>query len=216
MLAHRLIQIGQANLNANVVWLCEKQFFQEANRLRLAIAFEMDFRELEEERPRFAHHTLLDVKICEALKRANLFGRKFRDALINSDCFCEKTVANEDLREAFEIIDCLESFALANIEFADSHQGDLILGFILEDLLVFGDGLRDFALIEELLRGFDVFALVIAHANDSKLSRKDSFRGFLLSLGAVKQIAKRRRPHSGHPARGQQGPTHFIYATGGE
>src|SRR5215470_16149818 len=151
MLAHSLIQIGQSNLNADVVWLGEKQFLQEANRLRLAIALEMDFRELEEERPRFAHYTLLDVKIREALKRANLFGSKLRDTFVDGDCFGEKTVPHEDLCEAFEIIDGLESLALANVELADGHQGDLILGLVFEDMLVFGDGLRDFALIKELL-----------------------------------------------------------------
>src|SRR4029077_3332959 len=128
----------------------------------------MNFRKLEKERTRFAHHALLNVKIGEAFERANFFGCKLGDALIDSDCFREETVADENLREAFEIIYGLKRFALANVEFADSHQCDLILRLVLEDLLVFGDSLRDFALVQKLLRRFDEFTLVIGHAYVSK------------------------------------------------
>src|ERR1051325_2981553 len=150
----------------------------------------MNFRELEEERPRLAHHTLLNVKIGKAFEGTNFLGSELGDALVNGDGLGEKTVADKDLREAFEIVDGLKGFALANVEFADGHQGDLILGLVLEDMLIFGDGLRDFALVEKLLRGFDVFALVVSHSCVSKESRSDSLRDFLLSPSAAKQNAE--------------------------
>src|SRR5262249_18199645 len=65
VLAHRLIKIGEANLNAEIVGFGEKQFFQEANRLRLAIVLQMNFRELEKEGARFTHYALLHVEISE-------------------------------------------------------------------------------------------------------------------------------------------------------
>src|SRR5207245_1417638 len=43
------------------------------------------------------------------------------------------------------------------------HQRDLVARLVLQDRLVFADGLRDFPLVERPLRGFDVFGLVISH-----------------------------------------------------
>ena len=63
----------------------------------------------------------------------------------------------------------LKRFALANVQVADGHQRDLIFGFVLQDVLVFGDGLREFSLMEILLRRVDVFALVIGHCTRSVL-----------------------------------------------
>src|SRR4029077_19539260 len=60
---------------------------------------------------------------------------------------------------------------LTDVQLPDGHQGDLVFGLVLQDLLVFSDGLRDFALIEELLRGFDVFAFVIGHTGTYTLRR---------------------------------------------
>ena len=84
--------------------------------------------------------------------------------LYTAMAFGEETVADKNLREAFEIIDGLESFALANVKLADGHQGDLIARFEFQNLLVFGDSLGDFALVQELLSGLDEFAFVISHA----------------------------------------------------
>src|SRR5262249_44882703 len=63
-----------------------------------------------------------------------------------------------------EVIDGLEGFALADVQLADGHQGDLVARFILQNVLVFGDGLDDFALIQQLLCGFDVFAFGVSHS----------------------------------------------------
>ena len=141
-----------------------QQFFQQVDRFRLAVVLEMNFRQLQEERTSLAHHALLHVKISKFFERANLFGSQLGDALVNGDGLGEKSVGHKNLREPLEIIDGLKSFALANVEFADGHQGDLVARFILQNLLVFGDGLGDFALVQELLGGFDEFAFVISHA----------------------------------------------------
>ena len=141
-----------------------KQLLQQRDGFRLAIILEVDFGELQEQRPRLAHHPLLDVQIGQFLERANLFGREFGDALVNGDGFGQETVADEELRQALEIVDGLKGLALADVQLADGHQGDLIARLVLQNLLVFGDGLGDLALVEELLRGFDEFAFVIGHS----------------------------------------------------
>src|SRR2546430_1295454 len=119
----------------------------------------MDFGELEEQRPGLAHYALLNVKVGELFKRANLLGGQFGDALVNSDGFSEEAVADENLGQALKVIDGLKSLALADVQLADGHQSDLVAGLVLQDILVFGDGLGDFALVQQLLCGFDVFAL---------------------------------------------------------
>jgi len=68
-------------------------------------------------------------------------------------------------------------------------MSDLILGFVLKDLLVFGDGLRDFCLVQELLRRFDEFIFVKAMLTSEK-SPSDSLRDFLLGLSAAMQTRK--------------------------
>jgi len=141
-----------------------QEFFQQGYGFRLAIVLQVNFGELQEQRPGFAHHPLLYVQVGKFFERANFLRRELGDAFINRDGLGEKTVADKNLREAFEIIYSLESFSLANIEFANGHQGDLIARFEFQDLLVFGDSLRDFALVQKFLGGFDEFAFVISHA----------------------------------------------------
>src|SRR5438876_1176614 len=47
---------------------------------------------------------------------------------------------------------------------AYGHQRDLVAGLVLQNILVFAYGLGDFALVQQLLCGLNVFALVISHA----------------------------------------------------
>src|SRR5579885_1071109 len=163
-LAHGLVQIGETNLDAQIIRLGKKKLFEERDRLLLAVVLEVNFGEMEEERARFAHHALLNVKVSKLFERANLLWRELGDAFVNSDGLGEESVANEDLREALEVVNSLKGFALANVQLADGHEGDLVARLILENLLVFGDGLRDLALVQQLLCGFNVFAFVVGHA----------------------------------------------------
>src|SRR5579859_4663808 len=72
-LAHGLIEIGQANLNAEIVRLCEKKLFQEADGFGLTVVLEVDFRKLQKERTGLAHHPLLNIKVGQLFQGANLF-----------------------------------------------------------------------------------------------------------------------------------------------
>src|SRR5213080_4101964 len=124
----------------------------------------MNFSQLQEKRPGLAHYALLNVEVGEFFERPNLFRSQFGDALVNGDRFGKETIPDENLGQALKVIDGLESLALADIELADGHQGDLVAGLVFENILVFGDGLGDFALVQQLLCGFDVFAFVISHS----------------------------------------------------
>ena len=124
----------------------------------------MNFSQLQEKRPGLAHYALLNVEVGEFFERPNLFRSQFGDALVNGDRFGKETIPDENLGQALKVIDGLESLALADIELADGHQGDLVAGLVFENILVFGDGLGDLALVQQLLCGFDVFAFVVSHA----------------------------------------------------
>ncbi|HEX3817930.1 MAG TPA: hypothetical protein VHW03_06560 [Chthoniobacterales bacterium] len=165
ILAHRRVQIGEAYLDAQIVGLGGQQFLQKRNRFGLPIILEVNFGQLQEQRPGLAHYALLDVEVSKFLERANLFGSKFCNAFVNGDRFGEESVANENLREALEIVDGLKGFALADVQLADGHQRDLIARLVLQNLLIFRNGLGDLALVEEFLSGFDVFAFVIGHSS---------------------------------------------------
>ena len=119
---------------------------------------------MQEQRPGFAHYALLDIEVGKLFKRPNFFGSELGDAFVDRDCFCQETVANENLRKALEIVDGLKGFPLPDIELADGHECDLIARLVLQNILVFGDGLGDFALVQQLLCSLDVFAFVIGHA----------------------------------------------------
>src|ERR1700746_303038 len=124
----------------------------------------MNFSQLQEKRPGLAHYALLTVEFAEFFERPNLFRSQFGDALVNGDRFGKETIPDENLGQALKVIDGLESLALADIELADGHQGDLVAGLVFENILVFGDGLRDLALVQQFLCGFDVFAFVVSHS----------------------------------------------------
>ena len=55
--------------------------------------------------------------------------------------------AEIDLRQALEIFEGMRHVALTGEKIAHRHQGGLILGVVPKDLLIFGDGLIDLALI---------------------------------------------------------------------
>ena len=67
-----------------------------------------EFRRAEKERAGLAHHALLHVKIGKFFERANFFRGQLGDAFVYGDGLGEETVADKNLREAFEIIDGLE------------------------------------------------------------------------------------------------------------
>ena len=171
ILAHRLVQISQPHLDAQIVGLRHQQLFQQSHRFGLPIALQVNLGELHEQRPRLAHHPLLDIQVGKFLERAYLFGSQLGNAFINRDGFGQEPVADKQLRQTFEVIDGLKRFALTDIQLADGHQGDLIARFVLQNLLVFRYGLGDFALVEKFLSGFDKLAFVIGHSRAQTISR---------------------------------------------
>ena len=107
---------------------------------------------------------MLNVQVGQFLQRPDFFWRELGNSLVDRNRFGKETVADEELRETFEIVDGLNGFALADVQLADGHQGDLVAGLILQDLLIFGDGLRHLPLVQQFLCGFDVLTFVIGHA----------------------------------------------------
>ncbi len=146
------------------------------------MVLEVNLRQLEEQRPGFAHHALLHVEVGQLFEGTNLFGSELGDAFVNSDSFCEEAVTDKNLREAFEVVDGLKGLALADVQLADGHQGDLIARLVLQNILVFRYGLGDLALVQQLLCGFDIFALVIGHARTGTNLSLEFARDFLLGL----------------------------------
>ena len=144
---HRLIEIGEANLNAKIVGFRKQKLSQQGNRLGLTVVLQMNFRELKEQRARFAHYALLHVQVSQPLERFDFLWRQLRDALVNRDGLRQESVADKDLRQTFKIFDCPEGFTLANVKLADGHQRDLILRLVLQNVLVFRNGLGDLALV---------------------------------------------------------------------
>src|SRR5258707_8279129 len=71
----------------------------------------------------------------------------------------------------------LKRLALPDVQLPDGHQGDLVFGLVLQDLLIFRNGLRDLALIQELLCGFDVFAFAIGHSRLRHSTARACWRG---------------------------------------
>src|SRR2546430_2809844 len=102
----------------------------------------MNLRQLEEKGPGLTHYPLLHVKVGKLFEGANLFGSELGDALVDGDCFCQETVADENLRQTLEVVDGLKRFALADIQLADGHQCDLVARLIFQNILVFGYGDR--------------------------------------------------------------------------
>jgi len=47
-LAHGLVQIGETDLDAEIIGFCQQKFFQEADGFRLAVVLQMNFRQLKE------------------------------------------------------------------------------------------------------------------------------------------------------------------------
>jgi len=91
---------------------------------------------------RSAH--LAGRRVPPAAPRTAFLRRKLGNFFINRDGFGCETVVKENLREPFEILKRAESFALADKQIAQGHQCDLVLRFVLEDTLIFRNGLRQF------------------------------------------------------------------------
>src|SRR5205085_2793456 len=96
----------------------------------------------------------------------------------------------------------LKGLALTDVELADGHQGDLVARLILENMLVFGDGLGDFALVQQFLCGFDVFAFVVSHSR-KRTDLPESSPKHTLPLGRRAENAP--RSYSGYASRREKG-----------
>ncbi len=151
-------------MNAKIIGFRLQKFFQEADGFRLAIVLQVNFRQLEEKWPGLAHYPLLNVEVGKLFEGANFLGSELGDALVDRYRFCQESIAHEYLGKAFEVVDGLKRLALADIQLADGHQRDLVARLVLQNILVFGNGLGYFTLVQQLLCGFDVLALVIGHA----------------------------------------------------
>src|SRR5215467_11898140 len=165
----------------------------------------MNLGQLQEKGPSLAHHTLLDVEVGKLLERADFFRSEFGDALVNGDGFGKKPITDKNLGQALEIIDGLEGLALADVQLTDGHQGDLVAGLVFENILVFGDGLGDLALVQQLLCGLDVFAFVVSHSRNRQTlpgsspkhttplagGKKTAFRTAVVTLAGGKKASQR-------------------------
>src|SRR5438105_10851611 len=82
------------------------------------------------------------------------------------------------------------------------YQSDLVARLVLENVLVFGDGLGDFALVQQLLCGFDVFAFVISHSQKETNLPGSSPKH---TLPAGRRAEKAPRRYSGNASRRKKG-----------
>ena len=163
LLAHHVVKLGQPHLYAQVFRLDVEQAVQHFDGTLRVIRFQVRFGNLQEKRTRFAEHSLLDVEVGEAFERRQFIRRQLGNFFVDRDGFAVEAVVEIHLREALEVLDSVRHIALAGIEVADRHQCGLILRVVAENLLILSDGLRDFALIEELQRVFERFAFVERH-----------------------------------------------------
>ena len=163
LLPHGKVQFRQAYLYAQVVGLGFQQLAQEQRGLRLAPRLQLHFGELQIEGPRLAQDSLLYVKFRQPFQRAAFLGSKFGDFLVDGDGFGGEAVVQKNLGQTFKIFQGLEGLPLPDEKISQGHQGDLILGLILDNLLVFEDGLRHLPLLKILRRRVEVLGLVISH-----------------------------------------------------
>ena len=181
LLPHGKVQFRQAYLDAQVVGLGFQQLAQQQRGLRLAPRLQLHFGELQIKRPRLAQDSLLHVKFRQPFQRAAFLGSKLGDLFVDGDGFGGEAVVQKNLGQPFKIFQGLEGFPLADEQISQRHQGDLILGLILQNLLVFEDGLRHLPLLEILRRRVEVLGLVIGHLQMlfplSRLERMKSDNG---------------------------------------
>jgi len=102
----------------------------------------------------------LNVQIGKLLEWTHFLWREFRDSLVNRDRFGQESVADEELRQPLKVFDGLKGFRPGGCRARRWSSADLVARLVLQNLLILRDGLRHFALVQQLLRGFDVFALV--------------------------------------------------------
>ena len=123
----------------------------------------MYVRQVQVNGARLAQHPLLHVKLRQPLHRPGLLGSQFGYLFIDRDRFRYKAVRQKQFCQPLEIFQRLERFPLANVEVANGHQRDLVSRLVLQDILIFGNGLRHLILVEILLRALDMSAFVIGH-----------------------------------------------------
>ena len=136
---------------------------QHLHGLGRAVGLQVRFRDLQKKRARLAQHALLHVEIGELLERADFGRRQLGDFLVNRDGLAVEAIRKIDLRKPLEIFERVGHIALAGEQIAHRHQRGLILRVVAENLLIFGDGLGDLALVQILQRAFERFAFIKGH-----------------------------------------------------
>jgi hypothetical protein len=99
--------------------------------------------------------------ICKYRGRASLITPccTYKSASRSTGRISSGAVGQIDLRQPLEVFQGLKGFPLADEQVAHRHQRDLVLGLVLENGLILGDGLGNLALVQVLLGCFDVLGL---------------------------------------------------------
>ena len=163
LLPHHVIELGQAHLHPWVFRLHFQQAMQHLDGLGPAVGFQVRFGDLQEQRPRFAQHALLHVKVGQLLEWIDLIRGQLGDLFINRDGLAVESVGQIHLRQPFEVFERMGHVTLAGVEVAHRHQGGLISRIVTQDLLILGDGLVDLALVQILQSALERFALIEGH-----------------------------------------------------
>ena len=109
--------------------------------------------------PGIVEQTLLRVELRQ-FQHAIQAGLELGNFLVHRDAFDGKALGGVCITHALKARDSLLGITETGVKITNSIVDGEILGIVLQDLLVFGDGVLQLALLDKLLRSAENFLFV--------------------------------------------------------
>ena len=151
LLAQADIDFRQANPHGAVFRIHLQNLLEDADRVLEFAGFQEFFGDLQVLGAGVVEQALLGVEFGQfqqALER----GLELADLLVHRDGLDRESLAGIGIADSLEAFGGFVGFAEAGVEVADGVGDGQVLGIVLEDLLVLGDGVLQLALLDILLR----------------------------------------------------------------
>ncbi len=151
LLAQANVDFRQANPHAAVFRIHLHNLLEDADRVIELTSFQEFFRDLQILGAGVIEQALLAVEFRE-LQQALERRLELADLLVHRDGLDRETLAGIGIAYSLETYGGFIGFAEAGVEIADGVGDGQVLGVVLEDFFVLGDGILQFALLDVLLR----------------------------------------------------------------
>ena len=160
-LAQPDVNLGELDPHSDVFRVHLQDLLEKPYRLLEVAVLHEVFSDLQVLRARVVEETLLGIEFRQ-FQRTVHARMDLGDLLVHRDAFYRETLRGIGIADTLETFDGFGSLAQSGVEVPDGVVDGEVLGIVLENLLVFRDGVLKLALLDKLFRSAEKLLFVKA------------------------------------------------------